>query len=146
MFNQAFREALLDEARNRPIWHRPQIWLVATAEDGELQRAWLNRVISYRCSHYSTQYWVDQGANDSLPSSFPGSVRKGSFNVEWLLSHEAPEVDLIRPTACEVHVGPERGTAEGFLGGCYFVITSTSEEPFPRCPLPDMGHHAPKPQ
>lgn len=28
------------------MWHRPQIWLVATAEDRELQRAWLNRVIS----------------------------------------------------------------------------------------------------
>ena len=46
MFDDAFREALLQKARNRPAWHRPQIWLVATAEERKAQRVWLNRIIS----------------------------------------------------------------------------------------------------
>lgn len=45
MFDDSFRDSLLKRGEGRPAWHRPEIWLVATAEERHAQRVWLNRAI-----------------------------------------------------------------------------------------------------
>jgi hypothetical protein len=46
VFDERFRDDLLQRAEGRPTWHRPEIWLVATAEERAEQRSWLNRTIN----------------------------------------------------------------------------------------------------
>jgi hypothetical protein len=115
MFTDEYRNFLLQKYRGRPSWHRPEVWVVATAPERDRQRAWLNQTI------------------DSLPE--PGkskAMRRLPENAHFLSTYsELSAAAILVDAGLSVEYEPDLGkrtpdfVVDGKAGPCAIVEVYT---------------------